>query len=69
MGGRTVARVDANRCVGSGDCATVAPTAFEVDEETGLARVLPAGASTDPVRLQRAAHACPTGAIALPEPV
>jgi ferredoxin len=67
MDGRTVATVDANRCVGSGDCATVAPTAFEVDEETGLARVLPGGTSTDPAQLQRAAHSCPTGAIALTE--
>jgi ferredoxin len=68
MGGRIVARVDENRCVGSGDCATVAPTAFEVDEETGLARVLPGGDATDPAQLQRAAHGCPTGAIALTEP-
>lgn len=60
--------VDANRCVGSGDCATVAPTAFEVDEDTGLARVLPGAASTDPARLERAAHSCPTVAIALTEP-
>ena len=41
----TVATVDPTRCVGSGDCATVAPTAFEVDEDTGLARVLPGGAA------------------------
>lgn len=67
MGQRTVARVDENRCVGSGDCAAVAPAAFEVDEETGLARVLPGGASTDPAQLERAAHSCPTGAIALTE--
>jgi ferredoxin len=68
MAERTVATVDPNRCVGSGDCATVAPTAFEVDEDTGLARVLPGGAVTDPARLQRAVHACPTGAIALTGP-
>lgn len=69
MAERTVATVDPNRCVGSGDCATVAPTAFEVDEDTGLARVLPGGAATDPAHLERAAHACPTGAIALTGPV
>lgn len=68
MGARTVATVDGNRCVGSGDCATVAPTAFEVDEDTGLARVLPGGASTDPARLERAVHSCPTGAITLTGP-
>lgn len=67
MAERTVATVDPDRCVGSGDCATVAPTAFEVDEDTGLARVLPGGASTDPARLQRAAHSCPTVAITLTE--
>ena len=69
MAERPVATVDPTRCVGSGDCATVAPTAFEVDEDTGLARVLPGGAATDPARLVRAAHACPTGAIALTPPV
>jgi ferredoxin len=68
MGERTVATVDGNRCVGSGDCATVAPTAFEVDEETGLARVLPGAVSTDRARLERAAHSCPTVAIALTDP-
>jgi ferredoxin len=68
MAERTVVTVDANRCVGSGDCATVAPMAFEVDEDTGFARVLPGGAHTDPARLERAAHSCPTGAIALTEP-
>ena len=68
MGERITVRVDENRCVGSGDCAIVAPGAFEVDEETGLARVLPGAASTDAARLQRAAHSCPTVAIALGDP-
>lgn len=57
--------VDEARCVGSGDCALVAPAAFEVDEEQGLARVLEAASRTDRARLERAAHGCPTGAIAL----
>jgi ferredoxin len=68
MGERTVARVDENRCVGSGDCSVVAPTAFEVDEDTGLARILPGGAQADPAQLLRAAHSCPTGAIELTQP-
>ena len=57
--------VDENRCVGSGDCANVAPQAFEVDEDAGLARVLPGAAQADRTLLQRAAHSCPTVAIAL----
>jgi ferredoxin len=59
------ALVDETRCVGSGDCALAAPEAFEVDEDAGLARVLPAAQDTDGARLQRAAYACPTGAIRL----
>ena len=57
--------VDPDRCVGSGDCALNAPAAFEVDEDAGLARVLPGAADTDPADLRRAAYACPTGAIQL----
>ena len=68
MGERITVRVDENRCVGSGDCAIVAPSAFEVDEDRGFARVLPGGDRTDPAQLERAAHSCPTGAIALTEP-
>lgn len=68
MGRRIMVRVDESRCVGSGDCSIVAPTAFEVDEDRGLARVLPGGAGTDPAQLERAAHSCPTGAIELTEP-
>jgi ferredoxin len=59
--------VDADRCVGSGDCALAAPHAFEVDDDAALARVLPGAATADPALLQRAAYACPTGAIRLAE--
>lgn len=59
--------VDQDRCVGSGDCANVAPQAFEVDEDAGLARVLPGAAHTDPALLQRAQHNCPTAAISVDE--
>jgi ferredoxin len=55
--------VDETRCVGSGDCALITPTAFEVNEEKGFASVLPGAAQTDPAQLERAAHSCPTGAI------
>jgi ferredoxin len=59
--------VDESRCVGSGDCALAAPHAFEVDDDRALARVLPGAADADPAELQRAAYACPTGAIRLAE--
>lgn len=57
--------VDESRCVGSGDCANVAPSAFEVDEDTGIAQVLPGAAAVDRARLERAANSCPTGALSL----
>jgi ferredoxin len=57
--------VDETRCVGSGDCALAAPEAFDVDEDAGLARVLPGAQGVDDARLQRAAYACPTGALRL----
>ena len=59
------ASIDPGRCVGSGDCALSAPEAFEVVEEVAQARVLPGVELTDPGVLQRAAYACPTGAISL----
>ncbi len=59
--------VDADRCVGSGDCALAAPDAFEVDDDAAQARVLPGAATADAALLQRAAYACPTGAIRLEE--
>lgn len=57
--------VDQDRCVGSGDCAYLAPAAFEVDEDAGLARVLPGASDTDRTLLERAEHSCPTMAIRL----
>ena len=48
--------VDERRCVGSGDCVDVAPTAFAVDEDAGLVRVLPGAAGTDRILLERAAQ-------------
>jgi ferredoxin len=57
--------IDPERCVGSGDCAFVAPEAFEVDDDAGRARLLPGAAGADASLLERAAHACPTQAISL----
>ena len=61
----TAVRIHPGRCVGSGDCAITAPNAFEVDEDTGQARLLPGAEETDPIQLQRAAYTCPTQAISV----
>jgi ferredoxin len=55
--------VDADLCVGSGDCARVAPAAFEVDEAEGVAAVLAGAADAPTEQLEDAAYQCPTGAI------
>lgn len=57
--------VDEDRCVGSGECARVAPTAFALDEDEGLAVVLDTARATPPEQLERAVRECPTGAIRL----
>ena len=54
--------VDTDLCVGSGDCARVAPTAFEVNDE-GFSVVLEGARTTDRGRLEDAVRDCPTGAI------
>jgi ferredoxin len=58
-------RVDPERCVGSGDCAFTAPNAFELDEDTGQARLLPGAEEVEPPQLHRAAYTCPTQAISV----
>lgn len=59
--------IDDNLCVGSGDCARIAPDAFEVDEDAGLA-VVRRGAGDQPLTLlQDASYQCPTGAIEVEE--
>jgi ferredoxin len=57
--------VDADLCVGSGDCVRIAPSAFEVDEAEGIALVQPGAAQTPEAQLKDAAYQCPTGAIAV----
>lgn len=57
--------IDADLCVGSGDCARVAPRAFEVDDSSGLAIVQDGVAQTATEDLENAAYQCPTGAITL----
>ena len=61
------ARVDRPRCVGAGNCITVAPTAFDWHEgDFAKARVIDPS-SVDEERLREAALACPTQAIQIEE--
>lgn len=55
--------VDEELCVGTGDCARIAPTAFVVDEERNVSIPLAAAAEADIALLLRAARNCPTQAI------
>jgi ferredoxin len=61
------ARVDRPRCIGAGNCITIAPTAFDWHKgDFGKAGVVDA-ASVDEDKLREAALACPTQAIVLEE--
>jgi class 3 adenylate cyclase len=61
------ARVDRPRCIGAGNCITIAPTAFDWHRgDFGKAGVVDA-ASVDEEKLREAALACPTQAIVLEE--
>jgi class 3 adenylate cyclase len=61
------ARVDRHRCVGAGNCVTLAPTAFDWHEgDFAKADVVEPG-SVDEELLRTAAFACPTGAIEVEE--
>lgn len=56
-------RVDADLCIGSGDCVRLVPAAFWIDEDQGVAVPLAGAGTTDIEMLVRAAHGCPTQAI------
>jgi class 3 adenylate cyclase len=61
------ARVDRPRCIGAGNCITIAPTAFDWHRgDFGKAAVVDA-ASVDEEKLREAALACPTQAVVLEE--
>lgn len=60
--------VDPELCIGSGDCARLAPGAFRVDEERGVSVPLDGAAETDRELLLRAAVQCPTQAIRVMAP-
>jgi len=53
--------IDRQLCVGFGDCVTVAPEGFKLDDETIAIFVDPE--SVDRERLLRACDACPVDAI------
>lgn len=55
--------VDRDVCVGTGDCARLAPGAFRIREEDLVAEVLPGAGLTDLVLLRDAEAACPMLAI------
>src|ERR671911_1376047 len=61
------ARVDRSRCIGAGNCITIAPTAFDWHRgDFGKAGVVDI-ASVEEEKLREAALACPTQAIVLEE--
>lgn len=55
--------VDRSRCIGAGQCVSVAPRTFDQDD-AGLV-VLVAGAAVDGDEVRAAAELCPAAAIAL----
>lgn len=57
------AEVDAARCVGTGDCARIAPQAFRLDEAEAVSRVLPTVTQASWHDLLDAALNCPVQAI------
>ena len=62
-----VVRVDRHKCIGAGNCITLAPTAFDwLKGDFGKADVLDVD-SVDDAELREAAFACPTAAIVIEE--
>ncbi|MEA2674575.1 MAG: eukaryotic-like serine/threonine-protein kinase [Chloroflexota bacterium] len=60
-------RVDRHKCIGAGNCITIAPTAFDwLRGDLGKAEVLDTE-SVDDELLREATFACPTGAIVIDE--
>src|SRR5947207_12830931 len=57
--------IDRNVCIGSGDCARLAPTAFALDDEDRAYVLDPE--SVDAETLRQAERSCPSGAIVVSE--
>ncbi|HET6819767.1 MAG TPA: ferredoxin, partial [Candidatus Limnocylindria bacterium] len=61
------ARVDRHKCIGAGNCISLAPTAFDwLNGDFGKADVVEVGSVEDEL-LMTAADACPTAAIVIEE--
>lgn len=58
-------RVDADLCIGTGECVRIAPEAFRIDEARGVSVPRPGAARADRTLLEEAAFSCPTRAISL----
>ena len=62
-----VVRVDRHKCIGAGNCITIAPTAFDwLKGDFGKADIIDADSVEDAV-LREASFACPTAAIVIEE--
>ena len=57
--------VDAELCIGTGECVRLAPGAFRIDETHGVSVPLPGADAVDRDVLEEAAESCPTRAITL----
>ncbi|MFL5733311.1 MAG: ferredoxin [Chloroflexia bacterium] len=60
---KLIVSIDQGRCIGAGNCVNIAPTAFQLDEESVAYLVDPN--SVDDQTLLEAAESCPTNAIYL----
>jgi ferredoxin len=56
-------KVDPELCVGTAECARLAPQAFEIDEGRGVSVPRSGAATTELEILREAAFNCPTRAI------
>lgn len=56
--------VDADVCVGIGQCEALEPEVFEYDEDAGFAAVRD-GATLSPARADAVIRSCPSGAISI----
>lgn len=61
-----IVSIDQSRCIGAGNCVTIAPTVFRLDEEQ-IAYVLDP-TTVDDETLLDAARSCPTDCIYLDTP-
>jgi len=59
----TSVTIDADRCIGSGDCVRLEPAAFRIQDDLGVAVPLEGAAEARIETLVSAARNCPTNAI------